>query len=574
MKKILAYATGGLIIWSLVAASVMAQGITPVSKYTLWIGNHYTDFADYRGKVGEYDRGQERWLPEFILEHVSRGEGQFTSFKAHYFDENNILGTLTSRVGSRFQADFRYRSSVPQKGQDLLANLETREAINGNPGGKILTHEILDPGAHYNVHRRELEGRLDYLVSPSHNVKFMAAHKTTLQSGTEQKTSANHCFSCHVTSNGVKVEKVIHQLTAGLQGDFGKHTAGYEFAYRSFESKTMAPTAYYDEAKHPVNGGSGAEFTSRQNFSDTSLPYGTYPRTEKVQHKVRFKGPLGSGDYATSLSFSKSFNRDTDLDGTSWVGSVSYAYPLDVRTRLIAKLIGTKLDVDEVFVDVPTYRRGRPGPQSEFDFTRYSSLNRFDLRGSLEVIRRFNEKVTGSVLLGYDNIARDDYPVHDEGLTTSRFTGEIKVRYRKGLRYSTAIKYRMEKTTDPFTSGRGLFEARGRDILNPPAANFAFVFYYQREDLRYQNITTQPTLAHIFEWESSWKPDKAVNVNLGLKGKYDKNGDLDSLDVNHLMIQPHLALNYMPNPRWSLALGTNYSHAKARGPVAVALFDG
>jgi hypothetical protein len=244
---------------------------------------------------------------------------------------------------------------------------------------------------------------------------------------------------------------------------------------------------------------------------------------------------------------------------------------------MIAKLIATKFDTDDYFIDLPLYREGRPGPveaQHDFDLNRKSSLTRIDLRSSVELISRLSRRITASLLLGYNRIDRDDYPIEEEGLASSKLIGQFKIRYRKGLRYSTYVKYRFEKTSDPFVSGRGLFEARGRDVLDPLPETFRFVFYFQREDLRYQNITIVPTQAHIFEWSSNWRPDPRFNVTVGLKGKYDKNGDLDSLDVNHLRLQPHLTLNLTPEPKWSVSAGGSYAHFKSRGPVTVALFDG
>ena len=39
---------------------------------------------------------------------------------------------------------------------------------------------------------------------------------------------------------------------------------------------------------------------------------------------------------------------------------------------------------------------------------------------------------------------------------------------------------------------------------------------------------------------NTWRPNMKMSMNLGLKFKYDKNGDLDSLDVNHMSFQPNV----------------------------------
>jgi hypothetical protein len=307
-----------------------------VEKYSIWVGSHYTGFNDYTKKVGEFDLGDdEKLFPELKVGYLARGRGNIFTFNGHYYDKKNINADVSAKIGDEVSGNFRYRSFVRQEGQDLLANLETREA----GGGKILTHEILDPEADYYTHRKEMESNVNILLSSQHNLKLMAAHRMVLKTGTEQKISSNHCFSCHITSDGAKVDKIAHHFVAGLQGDVGQSTIGYQFGYRLFNSDAPDPYAYYDEAKHPVTGASGAEFSSRMVYDDTTISYGIYPKTEKVSHKLRFKSKIGQGDLATSVSYSTATDKKTDLSSTAWVGSAMYAVPLSPRSRMIAKLI-------------------------------------------------------------------------------------------------------------------------------------------------------------------------------------------------------------------------------------------
>lgn len=475
---------------------------------------------------------------------------------------------MSSKIGDGFSAGFKYRSMYKQAGQDLLTNLETREAA----GGKILTHEILDPGAEYYVHRKEIESNFNIRLSKKNNVRLIAAHRTVLQTGSEQHLANSHCFSCHITSSTATIDKITHQIMAGLRADIGKSTVGYQFDYRIFESEAPVNFANYDVAKHPVNGGSAAEFGSRLIYDGVALPVSEYPNTEKLSHKLTYEGSAGNSRYGSSISLSKATNKNNSLSSTAFSGSAFYTTSLAKLTRLIAKFSVAKLDVDDVFIDLPLYRDGRPGEPKNFDFTRYSSLNRVDLRGSVEIISRLNRKMTASFTAGLRSIDREHYPADNSDATTT-FFGQAKIKYRKGLRYSTSVKYRFESTSNPFTSARGLFEERGRDLLNPVDGT-AFVYYWQREALRYQDITTVPTQAHILDLTSSWRPNNKVNMNFGFKAKYDKNDDLDSLDVSHFSMQPSLALNINIDQKWTVSLGGSYAFKKSRGPVAIALFDG
>ncbi len=359
---------------------------------------------------------------------------------------------------------------------------------------------------------------------------------------------------------------------AGLQADIGKSRVGYQFDYRIFESEAPLTYANYDEAMHPINGSSGAEFSSRLLFDGVAMAAGEYANTEKLSHKVTFKGNAGNSSYGSSIGYSKATNKNNDLSSSAISGSAFYATSLAKLTHLIAKFSVAKLDVDDFYVDLPLFRDGQSGTPQDFDFTRYSSLNRVDLRGSVEIISRLNKKLTASLIAGLRSIDREYYPAEDADATTTLF-GQAKIRFRKGLRHSASIKYRFESISNPFTSAKGLFEARGRDILNPVDGT-PNIYYWQREAIRYQNITTAPTQAHILDLTSTWRPNNKVNLNFGFKAKYDKNGDLDSLDVSHFSMQPSLAVNVNLDQKWAVSLGGSYGYNKSRGPVAIALFDG
>lgn len=580
-----------ILTFCIVAPSVSAAEEGDYDTYTLWVGGHYTEFDEYAKKVGEYNLGENEGWPEFRFDLLSRRGNSLFSLNGHFYDDKNIYGLARITAGTRFSGKFRYRSLIHQKGQDLLANMAAREWLGGVDivtgdeigAGKMLTHTVLDPGADYNIHRQEALSEINLLLSKKYDVEFVAAHRMILQEGTDQSLSNSHCFSCHVESRTRRVNNITHSVETGLQATPADNmTLGYMFGYRQFKSEAPDPFAPYDDAKHPVdinNAGTEAEFDSRLTYEDTTIAVNTMPETEKMSHKVRFKGNLGKGRFSSAVAFARTENQTTELKKDAYSGSINYAYPVGRKTRLLTKLSGIRLTADDPFIDLPLYRAGRPGPDGvvanvDFDYTRYSVIDRFDLRFNAEIVHRLTPRWTVAVLGGYEMISRDDYPTIDDGLNTKRFIGQVKANYRKGLSYSSRVKYRFEKTSDPFVSGRGLFEYSGADSLNPLAPGFSFIFYFQREDIRYQSITTEPTDYHEFEWSSNWKPLNKVSLTLGARGYYDKNNDLDSLDVEHFSIVPNVNLNVMPTPTWVATAGYTFNHYKSRGPVTVALFDG
>lgn len=581
MKRLLSVV--GLALLIVAGPSLLsAQDGELTREYSIWIGSHYTTFSDYTKKVGEYNIGLDEYMPEFSVNYLGVGTDNLFRLDGHFYDKYNIDGIVDVTIADRFSFGVQYSSLVHRLGQDKLEYMSAREYFEDTDtyGGKILTHELLDPDADYDLHRQEILSELSVLLSRKNNIRMTAAHRTIMTDGHAQSLSNTHCFSCHATSRSVEVQNRTHALQAGIQADLTEElTVGYQFDYRSFDPQSPAAEAYFDQAKHPVNGGSGAEFSSRQVYDDTSVVINQVPKNEKIGNKIRVKGKLGDKTrFATSVGYNRVENKYTEIYSGAWTGAANISTVLSPTTRLVIKATGVRIKgTDDYFIDLPTYRDGRPGPagsRPSFDYTRLSSLDRADGRGSAELTHKLNPRMTLSVLAGYERIKRYNYP--DEDYVTSRLIGQGKLRYRKSTNFSGWMKYRFEKTSDPFVSGKGLFEARGyeelsRDLRNSPAP---FTFYYEREALRYQAITTAPTDEHEIELRGVFNPNPKVNVNLGLKFNYSKNGDLDSLDVKQTTMVPSLGINLMPNAQWVLSAGYTMHYDKSRGPITVALFDG
>ena len=253
MKKTISILSVGLLIL-LLPVALVAEENGGTDKYSLWFGSHYTDFTDYTKSVGEYNLGENEWLPELGFKYLSQQGNSSYSLLGYYYDKNNVWGKINTRVGDNLTGEFQYRSLVKQQGQDLLENAEAREWLDPNPGGKMLTHEISDPDADYKTHRQEIFSKINVLLSRKYDVRLVAAHRSILKTGEEQKIASTHCFSCHLTSKTAKVDNRTHQFEAGLDAKVQKFNVGYRFAYRLFENHAPDAVAYWDPAKHPVHG--------------------------------------------------------------------------------------------------------------------------------------------------------------------------------------------------------------------------------------------------------------------------------------------------------------------------------
>ncbi|KAA3631094.1 MAG: hypothetical protein DWP97_13925 [Calditrichaeota bacterium] len=397
----------------LTSTFISADEGAKTEKTTFWFGSHYTDFSDNTKKVGEYNKGENELLPEFGLSYLSTNMNSIFRFTGHYYDDKNIFALLNTKASDKFKASVQYRSMVKQESQDLLENLEAREWLPaaGTMSGKMLTHEIFDPDADYSTDRKELLSKISMMLTEKNKIRFEATHRMILKTGTEQSISSTHCFSCHMTSQTQRVDNEQQQFEAGLDGEFSKMQVGYKFGYRSFNSKVDNAQGYYDDAKHPVNGGAGGEFGPRVSYDDGWYDINAYPKTEKISHKVKFKKHVGKGYFTGALGYAKATNKGTDLSTDAYNSSFNYASLLNPTTRFIFKGAYSKYESDTVFIDLPDYRpTSSDSNYFDFDYTRYSVIDRKDVKLSGEIIKRINKQMTGNFKLGYDISNRENYP--------------------------------------------------------------------------------------------------------------------------------------------------------------------
>lgn len=561
-------------------------------KYSLLLGAHYDSFDDYAKKVGEFRKIYDGAYPDARFGLFAKGRDSYLDFKGHFYDNKSMGADFTGKLSNRVSAKVKYLLYRRELQTDLLGNINAREMLaNGAPGGKMLSHEDLNPGYDYYYDRNRVESEVEVLISEKHDVKFMAAHRFWNDTGHEQKIATMHCFSCHLSSQAAKVDRTVNQFNVGLEGKPGPVGVSYNFMYSKFKSDANPPDVLFDPAKHPVNGGAGTEFGSREIYSGEDVVYGVYPETEKIGNRVKFTTSFGKNYLSGSAFYHRAKNKLTALESSylgygqdnlvvsSLGGTVNFSAALNKTMRLIARSSMTRIKADSAYINLPLWRYDYAGDSAltgggqDFSFWRYSSLSRIEGKGSLEFTMLANTNTTISVLAGYEGINREDYPYAEADDATNRFIGQAKIRYREGLKYSLGLKYRLEKTDNPFTDYRGLFEHEGRGVLEPLPGN-TFIFYFQREDLKYQNVTTLPTIEHKLELTGHYKLNHKVGLNANVKLNLDKNTELDSLEVEHTYFQPSLGFNITPDMRWVLAGGMRYQYYKSRGPIAVAMFDG
>ena len=86
MKNMMILGVGLLL---LAAASLTAQTVDDIEKYSLWIGGHHTNFDDYNKKVGEYRLFTENFYVAGGLDYLSARPNSIFRFSGLYYDNEN-----------------------------------------------------------------------------------------------------------------------------------------------------------------------------------------------------------------------------------------------------------------------------------------------------------------------------------------------------------------------------------------------------------------------------------------------------------------------------------------------------
>ncbi len=568
------HTTNRFVVLFLALIVLVTSGVVRADyTYSLWLGSHYTDFNDYAKKVGEFNRIGSDAYPEIGFTILGSTEDNLFSLDGQFYDNKNAFANMRLRANNRFSMKIGYQVFRKQLQFDLLDNFNAREAIGKK--AKILSHEALDSIMDYGFDRHQAEAEFELMLAEKYDLKLVAAHRFIFDKGDEQKTSISHCYSCHVSTKSAEVKRLTNQTNLGLEASKGDVSVGYKFSYRTFKSYADDISFFYDEAKNPVSGGDAEEFSSREIYNGKDMPTGIYPDIRKYSSKVKFQVDKGKHLLNGSFSYSRTKNDVSNLDNVVVGGTVKYTTMISPKFRLYAYGALSKTTSNDVVYDIPPWREGRTGGDLDiFDYRRESSLDRLYGKGTIKALIRMNPKTRVHVLAGYEHIRRYDYPNLGSESATNTYFGEGSIRFRDGLKYKLSAKYRLELTNDPFVSYKGIFEKPGADILKKEngAPN---IYYYQRErDLRYQNITTLPTIKHVVNLSGNYRASKKVGLNAGLKMTIDKNTELDSLTVEHSAFQPSVGIDVSAGNKWVLNTGYTYSYNKSTGPITVVMMDG
>ncbi|HHM23700.1 MAG TPA: hypothetical protein ENJ23_01510 [Bacteroidetes bacterium] len=546
------------------------------TDWSVWVGSHYTGLDQYIYKVAEFDRGVTGVTPEVRFQ-FSRNQGKNAfMLNGFYYDPKRLGLQFQGNSGTDTKWNVSLQSFYRQSQKDLMENLVVREAGNAEgtkPGGKMVTHSDLNPGEYPGYRKMIFEANFETRIPGHKNVRIFAGERSILEKGEEQVLQVNHCSTCHINSHMIKLDRKTHALTGGVEVSFGKSILSYTANYRQFKSDAGGFAAMYDTARHPVKGIAGAEFASREIFSGTVMPIAQYPETQKLAHTLKFKTSVGKARLLAQAAAVNTKNKIGNLNINDKQASVRVIYPVFRKAKMVANAAYKRIENDPVFIDLPPWREGRPGGGQNFDYWRYSNLTRTVAEANAELIYQPTARYRLGLLAGYNSTVRDDYPDKGGNFTTKTVRLRGSLYYRPSSTWNAMLRYELKSIDNPFSPVNYTFEKPGSSVLAPLPDN-PFVYYFQRDELRYGNITNLPTMVNAFSAKLNLRPNQKVRLSAAFKARIGTNSDNKELSYKQTSYQPSFSISLYPNDKFTL-FGTYSMVLQSRnGLAAVTMMDG
>ena len=144
------------------------------------------------------------------------------------------------------------------------------------------------------------------------------------------------------------------------------------------------------------------------------------------------------------------------------------------------------------------------------------------------------------------------------------------------MKFTGRFKYYLEHISNPFAPYDLMFEYMGRSGSHQltPEPGMSQIYYYQRDDLRYGDITILPTLVHGIHLDLKMRPTNKVNFVAGINARMGTNSDEPELKLKQKTIQPKLSFNWIPNNKVAFSGSYSYLQQNQNGLAVVPVMDG
>jgi len=476
-----------------------------------------------------------------------------------------------------FKTDFEFNRFQHRLDHDPLANLDAGQLPHLAAWGTDLA-----PGHEYRITYTDIHSKSELNIPDASWLKFRVEFRRETRDGAHQGFALSKCSSCHVNSMARPVDEATNTIKGSVIVDTGKFGAEYSFLYRSSTEDEKSVLNLYDSAIHPVL--LADVFTNRVLYDDTNgpLPTNYEPDTSKRQHTFKLHYNFDENTkLAGAAIYSDEKNDDADLHVYSRNYSARFSRIFKNNISFNTRFRYSNIDNVSTYVHL-VEQPAVAGPQAgmtytdaypEFgtaDFVRFSALSRQTYYFDADATIPFANRDRLMLMYNYKGIDRDYF----SGDTTKKHTFPTAFRTNPMKPFSARIRYRFQKTSDPFTNFKAAIAPALQPQPTPGGSPFIGTQYWVIYENRQANLTNQPTISHDLNFMGTWKSKSSLGINFNYNYKYQKNDDLNFSDWSQTIHILGANIWYNPAERVMFNAGVNYNHYKTEALFSQPVWDG
>jgi hypothetical protein len=546
-------------------------------------GFHWTNWKDYKGKVGEYETLEQGIHPDWSFSINGQIKSNFFELKGNYYEDEDYSVSADIDLKRMFREEFYYFRMPHFLEHDPLKNLNAVFRTSAGAEAEPVTeYTDLNPGDEYMIRYSTVKSKTTYRLPFLPGSEVFFDYRREQRQGHRQVTAMSKCSSCHVVSQSREINEYTEDLNPGFKAKFGNEKSGwltvsYDYLKRRFGETGADPTNLYDPAVHPASG--VPMFTNRVQYDNERLPFNVVPSSEKDSHTVKAHGQLpkiATDVFASYVNSStKNMEEGNKSDLNSFIGRITNT--LIPGLMLSGKFRWMNIDNDDVFVQV-NERPALAGPQagltysqaySDFvpEFYRESAMNRRVYETEISAKYRLLKHLTLNGGFIWKSTDRDYYEVEPGETTTNEYIGKVGLTFRKARLYGN-INYEHQSISDPFANLKAACNLSG---INPTTGSpFTGVQYFQLYDMRTQTLSNLPNRKDQVSTSITWSASPTFSVS----GYYRYINESNDFGWDQEAHMPSISLWFVLSPKLNFTLSYLYDYQKTNSLICESVFNG
>jgi hypothetical protein len=538
------------------------------------VGVHGNNTSENTNKAAEYANTEKEVEGALKLRYLNEVDDMNYKLEMDFFNSDEMKFNFTLYKGGWFKSTTTYNKFLHKYQHDTMDNLQFRESVDENysvPGGKFVSHEDYDPTAEYGITVEEFKQIFNFVFNTEIPTDLEVGFRALKREGHKQSFSLAHCDNCHIESKTAVVDEMTTDVWVKLHATVGKTNVAYTFTSSNFNNSADIMQRYYDLAMHPTKGTFIDEFGSRDIYTGEELPYGYNNDNKVTTHKVKALGDVsGSSKIVASAVYSETENKAYNLKMKSTSGSFRWTYKAKAKKMVTDVFLSTyKLDNDDYFVDLPTWRDGRTGGGQDFDFLRQSTYNRTVYFGKVRTTL-LNDAGRFTFSYRYKNIDREYEQLTYEGNVTESESHLFDVKWRKrfkDVKLFANVSY--EDTNHPYANRNGILE---QEMPFTPLDASGKTYYFQR--IRTGEATNMPSSDFKARFNLSTKLAGSSYLTLSASYRDAKNDTLNSYVWDMDATNVDLSIYTMLGDKSAVSFGYDYNNMTSAALFSTPVFDG